>query len=177
MDPSSAGLPSRTAGAAPVPLAEREQIVLPAPPYGAQPLETGVALLERKVDPPPPLVPCGLVALVDERLIGAVGMFLRLDEQVEARRVSAEGDVFVSFAVPLPSEPGMPLRSGLEVAMDPGDTPDVVEDDVVVRAFGDHSARLEHAVGGRRADELGELAFGDEDHDRVRAARHGPDSI
>ena len=61
--------------------------------------------------------------------------------------------------------------------MNPGDAPDVVEDDVVVRAFGDHAARLEHAVGGGRADEIGQLAFGDEDHDRVRMARHAPDSI
>ena len=123
MDASSAGLPSRAAGAAPVPLAEREQIILLAPPHDAQPLETPVALLERKVDPPPPFVLCGLVALVDERLIGAVGMLLGLDEQVEAARVLAEGDVFVSFAVPLPPEPRMPLRSGLEAAMNPGDAP------------------------------------------------------
>ena len=56
--------------------------------------------------------------------------------------------------------------------MNPGDAPDVVEDDVVVRAFGDHATRLEHPAGSGRADEIGELAFGDEDHDRLPGARH-----
>ena len=39
-----------------------------------------------------------------------------------------------------------------------------------------HSARLEHPVGDGRADEIGELVFGDENHARVRMARRGPDS-
>ena len=55
--------------------------------------------------------------------------------------------------------------------MNSGDAPDVVEDDVVVRAFGDHPARLEYVAGEGRADELGELVLGDQIHDRV-VARH-----
>src|SRR5687767_6421707 len=103
MDASAAGLASRAAGAASVPLTESEVILLLAPPHRAQPFEAGVALLELNVDPPPPFVLCRFVALVDERLIGAVGMFLGLDEQVEAARVSAEGDVLVSLAIALSS--------------------------------------------------------------------------
>ena len=60
--------------------------------------------------------------------------------------------------------------------MDLPDPPDVVEDDVIVRAFGDDSACLEHSVGGGRADEIDQLAFGDEDHHRVRVVRHLSDS-
>lgn len=61
--------------------------------------------------------------------------------------------------------------------MNPGDAPDVVEDHVVARALGDHAARLEDPAWSGRADEIGEVAFPDEDHDRVRVTRHVRDSI
>ena len=61
--------------------------------------------------------------------------------------------------------------------MDPADPPDVVEDDVVVRTFGDHSACLKHSVDRGRVDEIGQLALGREDHHRRGVMCHCADSI
>src|SRR4029453_6040286 len=135
MDASPAGFSTRASSATPVPLAQREQVILPLPSHGRKALEARVPLLEWKRDPPAAFVVGTLIALVDQGLVFAVGVFLRLYKEIKTARVFAEGDVFVSFAFTPASEPRMLRRPRLQAAMNSRNPPHVVEDDVVWRAF------------------------------------------
>lgn len=52
------------------------------------------------------------------------------------------------------------------------DAADVVEDDVVVGAFGHHSAGLEHVAVFGRLDQFAQRALGDERHNGASATGH-----
>ena len=148
-----------------VAFAEREQIVAAIHANRAQPFHAGVALLEREVDPSPPLVAAVFVALVDLGLVGAVGVFFRFDQQIEPPHARAISDVFVAVALANGAEPRVFLRARLETAMYPRDAPDVIEDDVVVAALGHHAAGLEHVAVFGGLNQLAQRALGDEGHD------------
>jgi hypothetical protein len=64
----------------------------------------------------------------------------------------------------------MTFRRWFEAVIDPGHTPDVVEDNVVIRVVGNDSARLEHPTGDWWPDEVGKLVLGDQDDIRARLA-------
>lgn len=70
-------------GAAAITFAESEKVIAAFPSDRAQPFEACVALFEREIHPSPPLEPGVFGALVDERLIRAVGVFFRFDQKVE----------------------------------------------------------------------------------------------
>src|SRR6185503_12633971 len=172
-DPAAAGFASFAARAAAVAFAQREQVILTALAHDGQSLEAGVALLEREVHPAAPLELRRFVALVDLRLEGAVRVLLGFDQQVEAARARVPRDVLVPVALARATEPAVRLPSGLEAAMDPRHAADVVEDDVVVRALGDHAAGLEHAALGRRLQEIRQLVLLDQPEDSARAHGRG----
>src|SRR4029078_12579318 len=94
-----------------------------------------------------------LVAFVDEGLVGAVWMFLSLDQKIKPASMRAEGDVFVALSLACAPEPRMFGRTGLQPAMDPRDSPNVVEHHVVVGVLRDHAAGLEDPAPLRRGDE------------------------
>jgi hypothetical protein len=162
VNPSAARLASLFAGAAFVALAQREQVIAAAPSHRRQPFEAGVARVELDVHPPPLLEPRLLVAFVDHRPVGPIGVFLRFDQQVEPAGLGAESDVLVAVAFPSRAEPGVRRRAFGEAAVDARDAADVVENDVVVRTPGDDAAGFEHAALGRRIEQIRQLAFGDE---------------
>src|SRR4051794_5212165 len=168
MDAAAASLASALAGAAAIPFTQRQQVLGSGVADGGEAFHAGVALLERHFDPAAPLEPPLVVALVDHRLVAAVGMLLRLDQQVEAPPGRAVGDVLVAVAVAAAAEPGVARRFGRQAGIDPRDLADVVEDDVIRAVLPDDAARLEHAAAPGRRDQIGEPALFHETHLRLR---------
>src|SRR5688572_10009833 len=136
--------------------------MLAAPLQRRKPFEACVALLQRKIDPSAILETPRVIVFLDDALVGAIGVLLRLDHQVEAVLRRAVGDRFVALSVSQPAGPIVIVGALTQMHRDARDTPDVVERDEALLADDDRAAGLEDGTLPCGLEEIGDLALLDE---------------
>jgi hypothetical protein len=139
--------------AAPVALAQAEQVGLAAAAQAGEPFQSLVRAVEREVQPPAGLPSECLVELVHLGQVAARMAFHRLDEGEVPLTGRVVGDVLVPDRTRRLEQQGVAVAPRHQLRVEPRNVPHVVEHDPQPAPGGEDAAGLEPVLAARHADE------------------------